>query len=672
MFELIDNTLCVPAKVLYDDLELCSYDNYKKMVVRDKLKLVVRGGNGRRAMIDYASMPEDLRMRIRKNCAGKSPYELALQNRIKTLIEQDLNALEYFNGYVKPDGEPLSVEKRREYNANANVLNAIDLFIKTKNAWRRTMGGRKQNMWDAISEMVNDIRSDEIPHNLPKKPRPLRNKFDRYMKESYPSLVHGGTGNANTEKLTPVAKAWLLARWASPIEKLTMTQLWEEFNSLADERGWKAVDDQKTIRNYIYQPEIKEQWYGHRYGELKAKEKYGYQHSTKLPTMRDSLWYSDGTKLNLFYMEDGKIQTTQVYEVMDAYSEVFLGYHVSKSEDFSAQFSAFKMAVQFSGHRPYECRYDNQGGHKKLQSGDFLTKLSHLSIRTQPYNGKSKTIESAFGRFQQHFLNRKWSFTGQNITAKKLESKANLEFILANKHMLPSYNEMMAEYVKLRNEWNHAPHPLTGRPRIEMYLESHNPKAPAIGFIEMVDLFWIQRDNTVMYTAYGLTITEKKRKHTYVKYDENRMPDMKWHRSNIDRKFIVKFDPEDMSTICVFKETPTGLQYVTILDEKITVHRGKQEAEAHEASFLAQVNNANKAARIATRDKTNEVLEQFNLLPEQHGLVSPALKGIESAKRNPKKQKRKVAKIDIGEIEKAISNEVPDLNDEEKLYSKLY
>lgn len=669
MFEFVDNTLCVPAKVLYEDTGLLSYDNYKWYVRTGKLKKVVTGGNGRKAMVDFASIPDDLRYKIKQLCNGKSPYQIAIQNELKPLIEQDLNAVKFFNDYIKPDGEPLSQEKRREYIANANVLKAINTFLMNKRGWGY---GRKINRWETISDMVNELKSEEIPHNLPKKSRPLRNKFDRYMKESYSSLVHGGTGNANTEKLTPVAKAWLLARWASPIEKLTMTQLWEEFNSLADERGWKPVDDQKTIRNYIYQPDIKEQWYGHRYGELKAKEKYGYQHSTKLPTMRDSLWYSDGTKLNLFYLEDGKIQTTQVYEVMDAYSEVFLGYHVSKSEDFAAQFSAFKMAAQFSGHRPYECRYDNQGGHKKLQSGDFLTKLSRLSIRTQPYNGKSKTIESAFGRFQQQYLKRKWAFTGQNITAKKVESKANLEFILANKHMLPTYNEMMAEYVKLRNEWNHAPHPLTGRPRIEMYLESNNPKAPAIGFIEMVDLFWIQRDNTVMYTAYGLTITEKKRKYTYAKYDENRLPDMKWHRSNIDRKFIVKFDPEDMSTICVFKETPTGLQYVTTLDEKITVHRGKQEAEAHEASFLAQVNNANKAARIATRDKTDEVLEQFNLLPEQHGLVSPALKGIESAKRNPQKQKRKVAKIDIGEIDKAISNEVADLNKEEELFRKIY
>ncbi len=674
MFEFFDNELCIKAEALYSEQELglVSYSTYDRRL-RYEVEFGKRGGNGRQAYIKFASIPDDLRYKIKQRCNGKSPYELAIQNKIKTLIEQDLNAIKYFNDYIKPDGEPLSIEKKREYNANANVLNAINLFIKTKNAWRRTMGGRKQNMWDAISEMVNGIRSEEVPHNLPKKPRPLRNKFDRYMSESYSSLVHGGTGNTNTEKLCAVAKSWLLARWATPIEKVTMTQLWEEFNALADERGWKPVDDQKTIRNYLYQPEVQEQWYGHRYGELKAKEKYGFQQSTKLPTMRDSLWYSDGTKVNFYYLKDGKVETTSVYEVMDAYSEVFLGYCVSKTEDFKAQFSAFKMATQFAGHRPYECRYDNQGGHKKLQNGDFLTKLSHLSIRTQPYNGKSKTIENAFYRFQQSYLHKKWYFTGQNITAKKEESKANMEFILANKANLPSFEEALAAYVELRTKWNSDPHPLTGESRISMYLESNNPKAPAINYFDMVDLFWIQRKVPVTYTAYGLTIEEKGRKYTYAKYDDNKMPDIKWHRSNIDRKFVVKFDPEDMSTICVYKETTNGLHYVTLLTQKNNVHRGKQEADEFEASFLAQVNNANKAARIATRDKTNEVLEKFGLLPEQHGLISPALKGIESARKAAgTKAKKKVKVTDIAEIEKALSNEVADLNNEEALYKKIF
>lgn len=57
--------------------------------------------------------------------------------------------------------------------------------------------------------------------------------------------------------------------------------------------------------------------------------------------------HSDGTKLNLYYRnESGKICTTSVYEVMDAYSEVLLGYDIAPGEKFDSQFRAFRMAVE--------------------------------------------------------------------------------------------------------------------------------------------------------------------------------------------------------------------------------------------------------------------------------------------------------------------------------------
>jgi hypothetical protein len=671
MFEFIDNTLCIKAESLYNEMGLMSYSNYDRRF-RYKVEFAKHGGNGRKAMVKYESIPDELKARIKKLCDGKSPYELARKNKLKELIENDLNAFRFFQEFRKPDGDTLAIEKIHEYTANAKVLNAISEYIKNRSAWRKTMGGKKVNMWDDISNMVNELRDDDLPHTLPKKPRPLRNKFKRYEKEGYGSLIHGGTGNNNTEKLSDLAKAWVLAKWATNVEKLTLKQLWQEYNSVAEENGWKPLSSEKTIRNYLYQPEVKEQWYGHRYGELKAKEKYAYQHSTKLPSMRDSLWYSDGTKVNFFYLdEDGKVQTTSVYEVMDAYGEVLLGYHISKTEDFEAQFRAFKMAVQFSGHKPYEARYDNQGGHKKLQNGEFLKKIAHLSIRTQPYNGKSKTIESAFGRFQQQFLHKKWYFTGQNITAKKEESRANMEFILANKANLPTLDEAIAEYVKLRDEWNNAPHPATGKPRIEMYKNSYNSKSPAVSFLEMVDLFWILREKPVMYTAYGLTIQEKGKKYTYAKYHEPLKPDIKWHRENIDRKFYVKYDPEDMTSICIFKKTHAGFQYVAQLDQKVEVHRGKQEADDWEASFLAQVNNANKAARVDTRNSVEKILEEHGLAAEQHGLITPPLKGIESLKSRKKEGERRVKAGEIGKAQKELSNVVPDIDDDE-FYDYLY
>ena len=117
--------------------------------------------------------------------------------------------------------------------------------------------------------------------------------------------------------------------------------------------------------------------------------------------------------------------------------------------------------MKTSGHKPYEIRFDNQGGHGKLKNGHFFEQMAHLAIATQPYNGKSKTIESIFGRFQSGYLHRDWFFTGQNITAKKAESRQNMEFILKNAVSLPTLEAIKRVYVQRRMEWNEATHPLT-------------------------------------------------------------------------------------------------------------------------------------------------------------------------------------------------------------------
>ena len=216
--------------------------------------------------------------------------------------------------------------------------------------------------------------------------------------------------------------------------------------------------------------------------KLKAFRRYGRKHKTKLPGMRDALWYGDGTKLNLYYLgEDGKVRTAMVYEVMDAYSEVLLGYHISDTEDYEQQYHAYRMAIQTAGYKPYEIVHDNQGGHKKADSAGLFSKICRVHRTTAPYTPESKTIEAVFGRFQGSVLHKDWRFTGQNITAKKESSRPNLEFVEANKDSLYSFAELKNRYMKARREWNEAKHPETGISRIEMYRSSVNDETPVAG-----------------------------------------------------------------------------------------------------------------------------------------------------------------------------------------------
>ena len=482
------------------------------------------------------------------------------------------------------------------------------------------------------------------------------------------SIIHGNTANKNSEKINGEAGIWLLSRWADQVRKVpNLAHLLLEYNQKAVGEGWKLLSDEngvETLRNYLNRGDIKHLWYGHRYGDGASKEKFAYQNKTKMPTMRDSLWYADGTKLNFYYRyqdSDGvwKKSTCTVYEVMDAYSEVFLGMAVAKTESYQLQYEAFKMAIQTAMHRPYEVRIDNQGGHKKLKKGHFLTDIARLAVNTKPYNGKSKTIESAFGRFQQQYLKQNWYFTGQNVKARSLESQQNKEFIARQRiEDFPTLDEAVRTYKEHREAWNNAEHHATGQSRIEMYVNSHNPKAPELDELDVVRLMWVLRDKQVTCDASGISFIEKKEAYDYIVMSQPGIPDVAWLRRNVGKKFWIRFDPSNTDIIHLYDGDRDNLRFVTSAEAKILTHRGIQEQEAWEAEYYKTIQHLNDEERKAAFDTIEAILEEHGATAEHYGLRSPGLLGIKSAKKQA---------TDIGKIMKSESYEDELINEEEEM-----
>lgn len=654
-----NHQVCIEAGFLYNEAGVISKFDYKNMLQAGKLQKVRRACKGTPALVVYDTMPSDIKQEIESRYP--SVKNLEQHNPLNDIIEIDQKAVRFFYDYEFGTGEKLPKRNIDQYIAEASIYNAIEKHLKKVLIQKKALKTKKGDVWQKMADYVQMLDANKYPHKLSTNGRRLKGiddegrSYRRYKKMGYEGLIHGNFLNKNSEKINDNAKLWVLARWADQVERCAnLNQLWLEYNKEAKTKDWKPLKSEDSLRNYLYQEDVQPLWYAHRLGELKSKEKFSYQQSTKMPTMRDSLWYSDGTKLNYYYLDNnGKIKTCQVYEVMDAYSEVLLGYHISDTEDYKAQYSAYKMAVQISQHKPDQIGLDGQGGHAKLKNGNFLTKLSRLAVRTEPYNGKSKTIESAFGRFQAQFLKKDWYFTGQNIQAKRDESKANMEFILANKNNLPTLDEVKKVYEQRRKEWNSAPHHKTGKPRNEMYLTSKNPDTPQIDLWEMVDIFWVQREKPVTCSAFGISFQEQKEKYTYMVYADDNMPDVAWLAKNIDKKFIIKFDPEDMSLIYLYEDTPLGLRFVSEAKPKIEIHRGKQEQEEWEAEWIAKVRKANQELRIARRDEMERILEQHGRTAEQRGLNTPLIKGVESS-RNKKVKAKETA--EIGEHMKVMSN----------------
>lgn len=661
MYEYHNNLLSIPARLLYEDLGLMTYVNYKLSCYRGKLKRTKEGrGAGNEAFVAFESLPDEFQEAV---IEVLGPPQKANQIIFTEYIREDMQARKFFNTYTLPTGEALPDKNKIEYIANAEVLNAITEVLSSVTNRKRALNS-KVKPWQKLTKVISEIPKHKWNHSLPNNERRLQDKYKKYMAEGYQSLIHAGFGHKNSEKLNDDAKSWVLARWSDRVKKCaSYSQLLREYNELALTQGWKQLVSDSSLINFLNDPKIEPLWYGFRYGELNSKEKHMYQHSTKLPSMRDSLWYSDGTKLNYYYQdENGKMQTIQVYEVFDSYSEVFLGYHISQSEDFEAQYYAFKMALQISGHKPYEIKFDNQGGTKKLQAQSFLGKISRLCRNTTPYNGKSKTIENAFGRFQADYLKQDWFFTGMNIQTKKAESKANMEFITENKKNLPTLEQVKKIYEQRRREWNQAKHPKSDKSRLEVYLESYNPATPEVQLWDMMDMFWIKTEKPITCTPYGIKFQKDNVSYNYMVYDAEGLPDIDWLAENIDKKFIVSYDPDDMSMVQLYEDTPLGLRKVCMAETKIEIHRNAQEQEEWEAGFMRKIEKRITQKRIENRDKMLAIQKQHGMSAEDYGLNEPRIKGLETS--------RKKEKTTIGKVQKKLSNAVL-VDDDDDIYNDM-
>lgn len=588
-----------------------------------------RAQPGQPAEIAWDTLPAHYREQYQL-IAG-CPYQSLSKDAIKAMLIPDKQALQFLQEYRSPKGQSLSKEHIAQYKAAAEWLTLLDQLLKTPKASFKILGAA--NAGEFYAEFAARLEQNQV--KLPTNYAKLREKLRQFMQpagslnRNYAALISRKLANSNSQKLTPEAKEWLIAQYALPI-KINHETLWLKYNEKAPTMGWLPLEDSKTIYTFLHRTEIQQKWSGGRHGFIDTWQRFGLQLKTELPGMRDSLWYADGTKLNLFYQEDGhKKADLMVYEVIDTYSEVLLGYHISNSENYEAQYMAFKQAIQTAGQQPYEIRYDNQGGHKMIKES-FLDKLSHIGFHTQAYRGKAKTIESIFGRLQQQVMSKFWNFTGQNLTATSKDSKLNKEFLVQNAKHLPTKAQILKQYAQVREEWNNAPHPKTGVPRMQMYLESKNPKATIIDSFQMVELFWLTKEKPITYFAHGITLTfgargkANYRKHIFEVYDNDGMVDMDFRSKYIDAQFIVKFDPNDMSEAWLYQDTPAGLRFVAVAKAAKTVHRNTQEITHDESVFLRNALSLDKQFKqdlkeqhrireIATGVRAEDLLEGISL-----------------------------------------------------------
>jgi hypothetical protein len=664
-------------------MTVITVSNYKKCVREKKIQMLRAGkGLGNEALIAYESLP--LRFKERFKRIWGDPYEVIEDSMHKDEVFTDSRAVQFFAEYRFENGNHIPDEFQREYVQNASVLNCLLDILKKRKSLRTALKNNTGGVWDTVEGTVERLR-DNPGHTLPKSFARVKVKIREYKKEGYACLISGKLGNQNSIKITAEGGLFLVMQKRRRVPVLSDEDIFDNYNRVAPQYGWKELLSVESVTNYLNAPENKQRWYDAVHGELKAFQKYGYKFRTELPSFRDALWYGDGTKLNLYYKayEGGKlvVKTTMVYEVIDAYSEMLLGCHISDTENYEAQYNAYRMAVENAQARPFEIVVDNQGGTKKLANLGFMQSIARLQRTTTPYRPQAKLIESVFGRLQKQILKSDWRFTGANITARSEDSRPNLDLIMENTDKLFTLDELKEAYAAFREEWNSQPHPTTGIPRKEMYRSSINPEAAPLDRLDMIELFWLITRRPSTFTTSGIEIQVNKKTYAYDVYDEFGMPDMEFRKKHIGRQFLVQYDPNDMTRVRLYEQTASGPRYVTEAAPYIRVKRATQEASFESSSFIRRVLNLEEQLRVDTYLNNIRLEHEFGVALEQNGLRRPKPKGIskraieeiiakhgnvpETASRTGQKD---TEVVDIGKYQKELSNVT---YDELAMYDKL-
>jgi hypothetical protein len=678
--EIYNNILCITYSEL---LEFMSDRYIKKLISNNKITRIRRGCKGFQALISFDSLPDAYKAQYISKYGDPTIEEM--NEPLKLLIDEKARAFYSTHTYEK-GGEivHLSGEYIKEYTINATIIGMIIKLLRSREAQTKKLNNCRRDIWETLPGEYERWRA-EYGHTLPKSMLRLKDKVRAFKKEGYSALLSGKLGNSSTMKISEKGGKYIIALKRSAVPVYTDEQIFKEFNKNAAHYGFKPVKSLATIHQFLNRPDIKPLWYSAVHGELDAHLLFDRKNRTILPTMRDSLWYGDGTKLNLYYRGQSStgatiMKTTSVYEVIDAYSEVLLGYHISDTENYVQQYNAFRMATTASKHRPFEIVTDNQGGQKSDKVNDLFKKIGRMSRPTAPYNPQSKTIENIFGRFQSQVLHQNWAFTGQNITARGKDSRPNIERIQANVDKLPTFQELKSIYAEARKEWNEMEHPKSGIRRIDMYNQSVNTDSPEITPLEMVEIFWIQTERPSLFDDQGITIQVAGKKYQYEVYSSPGVPDFKWRSLHTREKFFVKYDPADMSSIRLYSiDRAGGLRFERIAEPYMVTARNIQEQSSEDRAFLRMVENLNKEARIERQVKGRAISREFGMDLDQQGLRDAPLKGLN--KEQQAEIERRLRNLDrsdlpltIGQYTKDLSNitidEITDIKQHEDKFDK--
>ncbi len=575
-------------------------------------------------------------------------YDQAIQCIIRELPEVPVKDEEYLRNYriVREDvdletGEvfpmpkaKLSEERIKQHRLTARFLSMLtDKRYKDKNERAKLhpdfadIHQFRKAVLEASRCMSKEM---DIKVALPNDLSRLRGKLKAYKDDGAECLINKQTGKRHAAKLTAECVRKLI-ELMSDSRKPTKKQVHGWFNAWRQERGMEKVG-LRTIGQKLDEPDIEMQWWGVHHGMDRWKVRYEYTNWKQRATARDLKWVGDGTKVNYFYLQDGKVTAKlDVYEIVDEHSEMKLGWAFSvNGEDARVIQNALRMALQTSGNMmPYQMLYDGDSANKLALQGKF-----RLDFNAAPYNAQSKIIESMFARQQQFIMTRNHFFTGQNVKARSERGRLNQDRIKDLGKRLPSLEEVMKIYEEDNHLWNNTPQERDGKSPAQRYKESKCPSPRPLHEEDYMRLFWEYKGrnptgkllswkeaDTIKYRKDGILLQWGNDVNRFEVLDKEGNPDFDFHQHNINRSFKVKYDPKDLDRKRIALYDAKDERFVRWADEKFALPSAVYDQKPGDRAIIEQRLSIPKRQRDWLKEEARKRKNHFAGDTEQPWII---------------------------------------------------
>ena len=544
--------LSIPAKLLYEEWGVMAYNTYKSHCTRGKLVRTKEGlGAGNEAFVSFYDLPKDIQALCIEELGH--PKDVAVVNQLEPYIVPDNEAIQFFAQHRKPNGRPLSMEQQREKATNCMILNAIQTVFNDKGAMTKMFGRKKTKIWQNMSDAVNRLDSDKWLYNLPGTPRTIQRKYEDYIKDgirNYGIFIHRGEGHDNSRILKGAVADYILSQYCLPI-KLSVPEVMERYEMEREDKGWRELDE-GAVKLWLDQPEQKRIWTLARHGKNVYNRHFKHTLTRNKDNWFPNAWWGiDGTKLDWIHVWEDSTNKQgaklKIDVLFDIYSEKILGSSLSFTENHTDHFNAIRESVNYAQCRPYLLSYDNQSGHKMSRMQDLYNSVVAVKGGTHfPHRayGDSSPVEQIFNRMQQQVIKKFWFSDGQGVTVRRDDNKVNTDFIVENKHLLKTVEELEEAWEAAVNIWNNKPHPkFKGETRNQVYAHPQ-PKQEPLSILDIVDKLWItETRRPITYKAHGLDMWVADKKYQYEVYNTDGTIDLEFRRKYVGAKFIVRYDP---------------------------------------------------------------------------------------------------------------------------------